>query len=426
MLIKEKMASPITRGYGKVSSSVNSPAVTADTTFMMASVSKVFAGSAVSVLLDKKIIGSLDDDICNVIPSSWQRSACRNPKFPNTPVTWRMLVTHRSSLRVDVPTVRNKFRHVVSPGYGPSGGYEHSTPAAGNPTCPLEDVVGFFRDFLTDKETETSVGSDFVTKYGKPINWYIAGEDDGGAWLPDEPGSTSEYSNLGTGYLAALVELATGQAFPEFCRKNLFEPLGMVKTAWFRRNLPAGTLEAVPVRRHFLRYSDIGHYCFIDYASGELRSSVVDMARWCQSMLSYGAPTLWNETIGKQAFACQERETDGTTQPSPCEFGVNWIRLDNARKGDVDEDWLLAYKDYDWTDGVSHNGGEAGAQSQILVLPAAKVFAVVLTNTDGNDEMAAEKIAAALVPASMGQRPDGKCFSRRIICLFSQKLCNQS
>jgi len=177
----------------------------------------------------------------------------------------------------------------------------------------------------------------------------------------------------------------------------------MVQTAWFRRDLPTDTLEAVPVSYHRRGFSDVGHYCFIDYASGELRSSAVDMARWCQSMLSFGAPTLWNESIGRQAFACQAREIDSTTEPSGCDFGVSWSLLGNADKDAVDEDWLLAYKDYDWTDGVMHNGGEAGVQSQILVLPAAKVFAVVLTNTDGNDEMAAQEIAVALVQAPLPQ-----------------------
>jgi len=78
------MIEPIIRGYGEVSSSSSATKVTADTTFMLASVSKPFTASAVAVLVDKEIINSIDDDICNVIPSSEYdvMGMCRNPNYP--------------------------------------------------------------------------------------------------------------------------------------------------------------------------------------------------------------------------------------------------------------------------------------------------------------------------------------------------------
>ena len=120
--LQRTMTEPILRGYGRTASSGSSPKVTPETTFMLASVSKVFAGAAVLALIDQGYIDSLDDDICNVLPAEWDSSACRNPRLPTTPVTWRMLVTHRSSLREDVPSlVRNGDYFEV--GYGPIGGY---------------------------------------------------------------------------------------------------------------------------------------------------------------------------------------------------------------------------------------------------------------------------------------------------------------
>ena len=98
------MSEPIIRGYGYLSANEDSGNVTPDTTFMIASVSKIFAGLSVLLLIDQGYIDSLDDDICDVLPIDWDRSACRNPNFPNIAVTWRMLLTHRSSLREDIPS----------------------------------------------------------------------------------------------------------------------------------------------------------------------------------------------------------------------------------------------------------------------------------------------------------------------------------
>ena len=339
------MDRPIVRGYGRISSADDSEVVDSDTAFMIASVSKVLAGAAVMVLVDHGKI-TLDSDICEVVPPEWDRSACRNPVFPDTAVTWRMLVTHRSSLREGIPSVENSDGDLVEASYGPAGGYVDGT-AAGNPSCPLDDVVGFYRDFMIDKDTETSVGADL------DIDWYEVGQNGGGgAWLDFEPGSERLYSNFAIGYIAALVELQSGQSFQDFCEQNIFAPLKMDRTAWFRQDLPDGTREAIPIewiRRN--GFEDVGHYCFIDYASGSLRTTANDMAKFLTAMLDYGAPILWSPETGRQAVTCQEQDTDGSLV-SNCEFGVNWIVMDNSQKQNA-EDWLAPFQELDWTDGAT-------------------------------------------------------------------------
>jgi CubicO group peptidase (beta-lactamase class C family) len=237
------------------------------------------------------------------------------------------------------------------------------------------------------------------------------------------------YSNFAVGYIAALIEWATeGQTFPDFTRQHIFEPLGMDHTAWFRRDLPSGTVEAVPVEtanRRGTRFQDIGHYCFIDYASGSLRSTASDLSKFLQSMLNYGVPDLWlsppsnglanNSTIntnsssssvlGQESLNCLEKDQNGQpVKASNCEFGANWILLSNAQKKGAEE-WLEPFSHYDWTDGAHHDGAEAGSQTQILVLPRAGVYAAVLTNTDGNDEYAAQMMAVDLLYEISGGRP---------------------
>ena len=338
---------------------------------MIASVSKLFAGAAVLKLVSQGII-NLDDDICDTVPDSYDDSSCTNPLWPDTPVTWRMLVTHRSSLRNNIPSVNGK-----DASYGPSGGYGGS--AAGNPTCPLTDVIGFYRDFMINKPTETSVGS------GINVDWYSTATQAGGAWESFEPGSQSLYSNFASGYIAALVELASGKSFPDYCRDNIFAPLGMQETAWFRNGLPDNVLETLPVEYWGGNnpFEHIDHYCFIDYASGSLRTSARDMAKFLGSMLDYGSPTLWSTALGQTAVRCAEGGNGNN-----CEFGVNWILMNKSSA----ENWMDPVLSLDWTDAAMHDGAEFGSQTQIVLFPAAGVYAIVFTNTDGNDEMAAEKL----------------------------------
>jgi CubicO group peptidase (beta-lactamase class C family) len=359
---------------------------------MLASVSKVFTASAVTSLINDGMIGSFDADICDVIPSpSWnKKTTCRNPRFPNTAVTWRMMVTHRSSLLEDIPEVINIDGDEVLPSYGPTGAYEGY--ADGNPTCPLDDVQQFYQDLLTDKETETTVGSTLITEDGESLNWYDAAKAAGGPWYNYRPGAKRRYSNLAAGYLAALVELATGQSFEEYTQQKIFQPLGMSQTSWFRNLLPTDMTVSLPISYKNGKFIDEDEYCYIDYSSGQLYTTTKDLSLFLNQMLSYGAPLLWDESIGKSTLQCQERNSKGMAIPaSQCEFGIGWIVLNNGMKGDMP--WRTPLHRYDWTNGGEHDGSELGVQTQILVLPVAGVYLGVLTNTDGNSDNAAQYLA---------------------------------
>lgn len=378
------MIEPIIRGYGKVSSSSSATKVTADTTFMLASVSKPFTASAVAVLVEKEIINSIDDDICNVIPSSEYDviGMCRNPNYPDKVITWRMLITHRSSMKGNIPDARDKQGNYISPSYGPKDGYTADAPAVGNPKCPLDNVIDFYRTILTNNDPDdnntnpTNVGAGVILKGGKELNWYDLAQSKGGMWNKNiEPGSKNVYSNAAVGFIPALIEFAlakksaniekTGQTqtFSEFCHQHLFQPLDMTTTAWFRKDLPDGTLEAVPVEynKKEKTWTDVDHYCFIDYASGELRMSANDISKWSHAMMDgYGSSStqtsLWSEEIGKQIVQCQEQDSNGKfISKKECDFGYGWILLNNSMKNKYSTDsWLkqgFAGANYDWTNG---------------------------------------------------------------------------
>jgi len=47
-----------------------------------------------------------------------------------------------------------------------------------------------------------------------------------------KPGNGFQYSNAGYGLLSYLVELISGKSFNEYCRQNIFDPLGMANTSF--------------------------------------------------------------------------------------------------------------------------------------------------------------------------------------------------
>lgn len=368
-------AEPLFRSYGYVSTNTDAPNVTPDTAFMIASVSKVVTGTAILKLAVDGVI-DLDDDICDALPDEYyDLSACANPNYPDEVITWRMLMTHTSSMAGNIADLENGD----APSYGPNGGYQGA--AVGNPTCPLTDVKGFYRDLLIDKETETSVGTS-----GTDINWYDVGYNQ--TWEDSRPGTTNEYSNLAFGYASALVEHVTGTTFDAYCKQHIFDPLGMTDTAWFSKDLPHNVIESQPITYENGKFEDIGHYCFIDYASGQLRTTARDMSKFLKSMINYGEGLMIPTAAMKTALECS------MPGQSECDQGFVWFLLD---KNVEYEDWLEPTYDLNWDHAAEHAGLEAGTQTQVVFFPESKVYALVFSNTDTTDGDAAQVLMYELL-----------------------------
>ncbi|WP_265563442.1 serine hydrolase domain-containing protein [Sphingomicrobium arenosum] len=157
---------------------------------------------------------SLDADVDELLPFS-----VANPAFPDTPITLRQLLSHRSSVRDDER-------------------YEDSY-ACGQVAVGLGDwLAGYF--------------------------------EAGGAYADWAPGSADkrEYSNVGTALVGHMVERASGLEFEEYCRANIFEPLGMERSR-FSLDGAAADAMAVPYtvtpewfgERHFAgRFAKLSRY----------------------------------------------------------------------------------------------------------------------------------------------------------------------
>jgi len=139
------------------------------TLYRIASITKLVTALGVLRLLDKGVL-SLDADI-----GTYLGYAVRNPHFPRTAITLRMLLAHTSSLRDDAD-------YVFPPGHE-------------------------MRDFLVPGGKA----------YGTGAMW--------SAKAP--PGTYFAYCNLNSGVIATIMEKVTGERFDRLMRRLVLEPLGM-------------------------------------------------------------------------------------------------------------------------------------------------------------------------------------------------------
>ncbi len=145
------------------------------TTFRIASISKSFSALGLMKLYDQKKF-KLDDDISKYIGFT-----VRNPKFPKSKITFRMLLNHTSSLQDGT-------------------GYD-----------------GFLAGTFSQKPSPNL--SSILLPTGSNYT-----ED---MWMNHKPGSYFTYSNLGYGLIGTLVEKISNQRFDSYLKKEILEPLGI-------------------------------------------------------------------------------------------------------------------------------------------------------------------------------------------------------
>lgn len=210
-----------------------------DTTlFLLASMSKLFTGTAAMQLHQGGQL-TLDDDVNQHLPFT-----LTIPGFPTDPVTIRQLMTHTSSIQ-DNGNVMDTY-------------YDYP-----DPTIALSDCMQ--RYFSTS-------GADYHA---------------GGNFLPNAPGTVYEYSNMATALNGYVVERVSNQPFDAYCGQHIFQPLCMDKTAWFFADLDSAHI-ARPYQFTGGNYVPYPHYGFADYPDGQLRSNVVDLANFMIAYLNGG------------------------------------------------------------------------------------------------------------------------------------------
>jgi CubicO group peptidase (beta-lactamase class C family) len=232
------------KGYG-LADPETGRTVTPDTMFTIASTSKTMTAAALMTLHEQGKFG-LDDDINQYLPFE-----VRNPKFPNVSITFRMLLSHTSSIQ-------------------DSNVYLEYYTLQQTPVLPDSPIA--LGDYLKD----------YLSRDGK----LYSSQDN---FTEDAPGTKYKYSNTGFGLIGYLTELISGMPYDKYCAQAIFEPLGMKYTAWHFKDVDTD-LMAVPygynnLLRQPKRY---GFYGYPTYPDGALKTSVNDFARFLSVFVNEG------------------------------------------------------------------------------------------------------------------------------------------
>lgn len=164
------------------------------------------------------------------------------------------------------------------------------------------------------------------------------------------PGSEYRYSNSGYAVLAMLVEIYSGQTFPEFLQKNIFEPVGMRNTVAFVEGV-----NSVPNRTYGYTVSSDGventdqSPWSAVLGDGGIYSSLDDLFKWDQALYS-------DDLI---SFELLEK----SWAPNLELYGFGW-RIDTYK----------GHKRY------RHSGSTSGFRNYIERYPDDNLTVIVLTN----------------------------------------------
>ena len=219
-------------GFANIEDSIE---VTDSTLFMLASTSKTVTGVALMQLWEKGLF-DLDDDINNYLPFE-----VHNPNFPDSVITFRMLLTHTSSINDNWS---------VMPYY------------VGDSPIPLGQ---YLEDYLVPGGA-----------YYYPANYNNFA-----------PGTTWDYCNIAVALVGYLVERLTAGNFSTYTKDSIFIPLEMNETAWFLSELDT-THIARPYTYSGGNYQAHAHYGYSDYPSGQLRTSTLQLSKFLTAFMQGG------------------------------------------------------------------------------------------------------------------------------------------
>ena len=245
-----------TRGYGIANLDYNLP-VTPETVFDVGSVTKQFTAASI-VLLSLDGALSLDDDIGDHLPEL--------PDYEH-PITIRHLLHHTSGIR--------DYLNLMA-----LGGREFYAPIS------HQDIV----ELMAQQRALNSM-----------------------------PGERYSYSNTGYMLLATIVERVSGHTYGTFARERIFDPLHMTASFLYEnaeRVVPNRATGYAPDEHG--GYRMVHNYAFATAGDGQLYTTVGDLLRWSDALMSnqVAGPELGTVMLSPGALANGDALGYGTGQPS--------------------------------------------------------------------------------------------------------------
>jgi CubicO group peptidase (beta-lactamase class C family) len=157
--------------------------ISEDNTFWIASMSKMFVGASVMMLVDEGKV-SLDDPVTKFIPQ----------------LSRSMVVAEKDEAHVLLKPLARPvtIRHLLS----------HTSGLAGS--SELQQTTGSDSAPLKARALSSVTG---------PLQW--------------QPGEKYQYGNQGMNIAARVVEIVSGKSYQDFLQERLFDPLGMKETTFW-------------------------------------------------------------------------------------------------------------------------------------------------------------------------------------------------
>jgi CubicO group peptidase (beta-lactamase class C family) len=206
--------------------------VGADTVFEAASIAKLVVATCVMQLVEEGKV-DLDADA-----SKYVGFALRHPRAA-TPITMRMLLSHRASIR------------------------------------DRQDEIGAARE-------------------GQPLLAFLGrmmledGKPRAAAFWEAAPGTATSYSNVGASLAALAVERIAGASFADVSARRIFEPLRMRTASWTAPMLGATDTYARPYAFRDAGFVALPSPSHALYPAVDLHASARDLARFARAMLRGG------------------------------------------------------------------------------------------------------------------------------------------
>lgn len=320
------------QGFGKADE--QDRAVTPDTPFFVASVSKTLLGTTIAQAEAHGLL-SLSDEVEGVPGHSPLGFDISYPGHPEFKPTFAHLVTHTAGL-VDDSTIS------LCTYYFDDDNSSVANWFFGQAVCPetINPSLGEHLQQYLDSQGAFFKPSNFTSNYG------VA------------PGTVNRYSNYGAALAGYALQAKTGKSLAELTQEYVIAPLGLTNTHWSSEGIAENTARryivgpdgvAVPLRE----------YRSVTYPDGGAISSAHDLAKYVAAASNGG---IYQGQQRLKAAGIEKMLTSQSDVPTT-ERGIGYFwRLDG---------------DY-----FSHNGGDFGVLADVWADKHHDIAVVLLTNGD--------------------------------------------
>lgn len=177
--------------------------------------------------------------------------------------------------------------------------------------------------------------------------------------LRNRPGERYTYTTFGYNLLGVAVERASGLTFGEYLADHIFMPLKMEQTVLDR------SADIIPNRTAAYTLDSTGRLRNAFAIDPSYKHPGGGILSTTEDLVKFGTAMMHGTVVSPETFALMN--TSGRTSDSVAtNYGLGW----SIGKGEMEGT-------------VSHNGGQQGATSTLVLVPARDHVVAILTNLDG-------------------------------------------